>query len=142
VNPLCAPTRAALLTGRYSLRTGTHGVARGEETMRAEEATLGELFRDAGWRTGYFGKWHNGEHYPHTPVGQGFEEFLGFNLGHWNNYFDTTLLSNDVWVATSGYIADVLTDAALDFLQSNQRDPWFCYLSYNTPHSPLPGAGR
>jgi len=137
VNPLCAPTRAALLTGRYSLRTGTHGVARGQETLRAEERTLGEVFRDAGWRTGYFGKWHNGEHDPHTPTGQGFEESFGFNLGHWNNYFDTTLLSNDVWVSTSGYIADVLTDAALRFIHQEGEAPWFCYLAYNTPHSPF-----
>lgn len=137
VNPLCAPTRAALLTGRYSLRTGTHGVSRGAETMRSEEMTLGEVFRYAGWKTGYFGKWHNGEHFPYTPNGQGFEEFFGFNLGHWNNYFDTTIRSNNVWVATKGYLPDVLTDAALNFIEKNRNQPWFCYLSYNTPHSPF-----
>jgi arylsulfatase A len=137
VSPLCAPTRASLLTGRYSLRTGTKGVAQGLETMRAEEVTLAEALRDAGYRTGLFGKWHNGEHYPHTPNGQGFQEAFGFNLGHWNNYFDTILERNGRKVKTKGFITDVLTDAALRFINDTRRQPFFCYLSYNAPHSPF-----
>src|SRR5215475_2396731 len=113
VSPLCAPTRASLLTGRYSLRTGVSGVAEGQETMRAEEVTIAEALRAAGYRTGLFGKWHNGEHYPYTPNGQGFDESFGFNLGHWNNYFDTRLKQNGRPVKTKGFITDVLTDAAL-----------------------------
>jgi arylsulfatase A len=137
VNPLCAPTRAALLTGRYSLRTGVYGVSRGEETMREEETTVAELLRDAGWRTGLFGKWHNGENFPYTPNGQGFQHTLGFNLGHWNNYFDTTLRGNNEWVKTQGWISDALTQSALQFIEKNRAQPWFCYLSYNAPHSPF-----
>lgn len=138
VSPLCAPTRASLLTGRYSLRTGAKGVSSGEETMRPEEVTLAEIFRDAGYRTGLFGKWHNGEHFPYDPRGQGFQESFGYNLGHWNNYFDTTLRHNGRPVKTKGYITDVVTDAALRFLDAaGDGKPFLCYLSLPTPHSPF-----
>jgi arylsulfatase A-like enzyme len=137
VSPLCAPTRSSLLTGRYSLRTGVSGVSQGEETMRAEEVTIAEALRGAGYRTGLFGKWHNGEHYPYTPNGQGFQEAFGFNLGHWNNYFDTTLKRNGRSVPTKGFITDVLTDAALEFIKAKRGEPFFCYVSYNAPHSPF-----
>ena len=136
VSPLCAPTRASLLTGRYHLRTGTVSVTKGLETMRADEVTLAEVFRANGYRTGIFGKWHNGEHYPNNPAGQGFDEFLGFCAGHWSNYFNTDLQSNGKSVKTSGYITDVLTDAALSFIGKNQKRPFFCYVPYNAPHSP------
>jgi arylsulfatase A-like enzyme len=137
VSPVCAPTRASLLTGRYSLRTGARGVTRGEETMRGEEVTVAEALRAAGYRNGYFGKWHNGEHFPYTPSGQGFEDIFGFNLGHWNNYFDTTLERNTKLEKTRGYVSDVLTDAALGFMESNRARPFFCYVAYNVPHSPF-----
>lgn len=137
VSPLCAPTRASLLTGRYSLRTGAKGVAQGLETMRSEEVTIAEALRASGYRTGLFGKWHNGENYPYTPNGQGFDEAFGFNLGHWNNYFDTTLERNGRPVKTKGYITDVLTDEALKFIDANRAQPFFCYLAYNAPHSPF-----
>ena len=141
VSPLCAPTRASLLTGRYHLRTGTVSVTKGLETMRADEMTLAEVFRANGYRTGIFGKWHNGEHYPNNPAGQGFDEFLGFCAGHWSNYFSTDLQSNRYAgagkpVKTNGYITDVLTDAALAFIGKNQHRPFFCYVPYNAPHSP------
>ena len=137
VSPVCAPTRASLLTGRYHLRTGTHGVTRGYENMRSEEVTIAEALKQAGYATGCFGKWHNGAHLPYHPNGQGFDEFLGFCAGHWNNYFDTTLERNGQLVKTKGYIADVLTDAALDFVEKHRKQPFFCYVPYNTPHSPF-----
>jgi arylsulfatase A len=136
VSPVCAPTRASLLTGRYFLRTGVHGVTRGHETMRSEEVTLAELLKEAGYATGCFGKWHNGAHYPYHPNGQGFDEFLGFCAGHWNNYFDTRLERDGKPIDSKGYIADVLTDAAIDFIERNRENAFFCYLPYNTPHSP------
>ena len=137
VSPVCAPTRASLLTGRYNLQTGTSWVTRGLETMRPDEVTVAEVFRDAGYATGLFGKWHNGAHYPSDPTGQGFETFFGFAAGHWNNYFDTGLTYNRQPVETEGYIADVLTDSALAFIDRNHDAPFFCYVPYNTPHGPF-----
>ncbi|MBM3958059.1 MAG: sulfatase-like hydrolase/transferase, partial [Gemmatimonadetes bacterium] len=84
VSPVCAPTRASLLTGRYNLRCGVHGVTAGMETMRAEETTLAEALRSAGYRTALYGKWHLGEHYPYVPHAQGFDDYIGFRNGHWN----------------------------------------------------------
>lgn len=136
VSSVCAPTRASLLTGRYYLRTGVNGVTRGRETMRSEEVTLAEILQQAGYATGCFGKWHNGAHYPYHPNGQGFDEFFGFCAGHWNNYFDTTLERNGQPVRTRGYISDVLTDAAMGFIEEKRDRPFFCYLPYNAPHSP------
>lgn len=137
VSSLCSPTRASLLTGRYSQRTGVWGVTGNKETMRAEEVTMAEALRGAGYRTALFGKWHNGEHYPHDPRGQGFDQFFGFRGGHWNNYHDSTLERDDKPAATKGYIADVLTDAAIEFMSQERREPFFCYVAFNTPHAPF-----
>jgi arylsulfatase A-like enzyme len=136
VSPLCAPTRASLLTGRYHLSTGTVSVSNGLETMDAEEYTLGELFQDNGYRTGIFGKWHNGQHYPHHPLAQGFDEFTGFLAGHWSNYFDTELEKDGIRQTIPGYLPDVFTDETLAFIEENQERSFFAYLALNTPHSP------
>jgi len=136
VSPVCAPTRASLLTGRYHVRTGVHGVTRGHEIMRTDEVTIAELLKANGYATGAFGKWHNGSQFPHHPNGQGFDEFLGFCAGHWNNYFDTTLDHNGKMVPSKGFMIDTLTDAAIKFIEQNKSKPFFCYLPYNTPHTP------
>jgi len=136
VNSFCAPTRAALLTGRWPLRTGCHGVTRNAEAMKPSEIAMAEALHAGGYRSACIGKWHNGEQYPFTPTGQGFDEAFGFNNGHWNNYFDPVLLRGSKPEQTKGYITDVLTDEAMKFITANQAKPFFCYLAYNAPHSP------
>ncbi|MBT3201180.1 MAG: arylsulfatase [Phycisphaerales bacterium] len=136
VSPVCAPTRASLMTGRYHPRTGVHGVTRGQENMRLEEVTLADVFKQAGYATGCFGKWHNGRHYPYHPNGRGFDEFYGFCAGHWNNYFNTGLDHNGKDVKSSGFIIDDLTDKAISFIGANRAKPFLCYVPFNTPHTP------
>ena len=139
VSSVCSPTRASLLTGRYHLRTGVTDVTRRKEVMNPSETTLGELFLQNGYRTGYFGKWHNGSVYPETPDGQGFAEFTGFPYGHTTRYFDPVLEHNGQPVQKTGYITDVLTDEALGFIgtAAHPEKPFFCFLSYNAPHTPV-----
>ena len=136
VSPMCSPTRASLLTGRWNLRTGVSWVSHGKEIMRLDEVTLGDAFAGAGYATGAFGKWHNGEYGPYHPNHRGFQEFFGFCRGAWENYFDPVLERNRKPVRTKGYITDVLTDAVLDFIEKNHDRPFFCYVPYNAPHHP------
>jgi arylsulfatase A-like enzyme len=135
VSPVCAPTRASLLTGRYHVATGTTWVTHRMEVMREEEVTIAELLKTHGYISGLFGKWHQGKQFPHDPIGQGFDEFFGFTEGHINNYFDTKLTHNFEEVETIGYLPDVLTDKAIGFMEAEA--PFFTMLSYNTPHSPF-----
>ncbi len=137
VSPVCAPTRASLLTGRYAQRTGVRSVTNGFETMAPDETTAGELFSRNGYRTGLFGKWHLGENYPNLPNAQGFQDFVGFRTGHFDHYFDPTLERNGRPHPTKGYITDVLTDEAMRFMGGARKAPFFCYLPYNAPHTPL-----
>ncbi|MDW3195897.1 MAG: arylsulfatase [Cytophagales bacterium] len=141
VSPVCAPTRASLLTGRYHLRTGTSWVTHRKEVMQSEEVTLAEVFKENGYRTGLFGKWHNGKQYPHDPIGQGFEQFIGFTDGHLNNYFDPVLTSQFEEQKMEGYSTDIFTDHAIDFM-TDQEAPFFSMISYNTPHSPFQVADK
>ncbi len=137
VCPVCAPTRAELLTGRYHARCGVRGVSIGQERMNLDERTLAETFLAAGYATGAFGKWHNGSQWPYHPNARGFQEFYGFTSGHWGEYFDPPLEHNGRPVRGHGYIADDLTDHALAFIEQNQARPFLCYLPWNTPHSPF-----
>ena len=136
VSPVCAPTRASLLTGRHFLRTGVSSVTGGLETMRPGELTLAEALRARGYATALSGKWHLGAHYPSTPAGQGFDRSLGFAEGHANNYFNATLDDHGSPTATQGYITDVLTDHAIRFMREHRSRPFFSYVAYNAPHAP------
>ncbi len=134
---VCSPTRAEFLTGRYHPRSGVHGTSTGAERLDTDEKTIGDTFKAAGYAMGAFGKWHNGMQYPYHPNARGFDEFYGFCSGHWGNYFDPILEHNGQMVRGKGFIIDDLTNHALKFIDQNKNKPFFCYLPYNTPHSPM-----
>lgn len=137
VCPLCAPTRAEFLTGRYYPRTGVYGVSVGQERLNEDERTIADAFKAAGYATGCFGKWHNGSQWPYHPVARGFDEYFGHTAGHWGEYFNPPLEdSRGRWVRTRGYIVDVCTDRAIEFIERNRNRPFFCYIPFTTPHSP------
>jgi arylsulfatase A-like enzyme len=139
VQPVCAPTRAELLTGRYHPRSGVRGVTLGEERMDPAERTLAEVFRDAGHATGCFGKWHNGTQWPYHPLARGFDTFYGFTEGHWGDYFDPPLEHDGRFVRGRGYIADDIAAHAGGFIEraAAAGRPFLCYVAFNTPHSPM-----
>ncbi len=137
VQPVCSPTRAELLTGRYHPRGGVYGTSAGEERLDLDEYTMGETFQDAGYATGVFGKWHNGSQFPYHPNARGFDAFYGFTSGHWGHYFDWTLERGAELVEGNGYLPDDLTDRTLQFIEDHRDEPFFVYLPYNTPHSPM-----
>ena len=134
---VCAPTRAEFLTGRYHPRTGVSGVSRGEGRINADETIIAQLFKQAGYSTGAFGKWHNGTQPPLHPNYRGFDQFYGFTSGHWGHYFSPPLDHNGKKVRGNGFVVDDFTDHAIDFVKTNQDKPFFCYLPLNTPHSPM-----
>jgi len=134
---VCAPTRAEYMTGRYHARGGVRGVSTGEERLNIGERTIAEVFRAAGYATGIFGKWHNGTQPPYHPNFRGFQEFYGFTSGHWGQYFTPELDHNGKMIRGKGYIIDDLTDRAIGFIGRNRSKPFFCYIPFNSPHSPM-----
>lgn len=137
VSPVCSPTRAEILTGRHHARAGVYSTSEGGERMDLDEETLSDVFKKNGYQTAAYGKWHSGAQFPYHPNGRGFEDFYGFTSGHWGNYFDPLLEHNGEIVTGRGFIIDDLTDRALDFVGNNMDRPFFLYLPYNTPHSPM-----
>lgn len=142
--PVCAPTRASLMTGRSYYRTGVIHTSRGGAKMHGEETTLAEHLSAAGYATGIFGKWHLGDNYPMRPQDQGFAEVLVHKSGGIvqppdlpNSYFDSLLWHNGQEVRGEGYCTDVFFDAALEFIGREQERPFFVYLPTNAPHTPL-----
>ena len=144
VGPVCSPTRASLMTGRYHYRTGVLHTSRGAAKMHGEEVTVAERLAAAGYRTGIFGKWHLGDNYPMRPNDQGFNEALihksgaiGMQSDSPSSYFDPRLWHNNEPLPTKGYCTDVFFDAALRFIEANRERPFFVYLPTNAPHTPL-----
>ncbi len=144
VDPTCSPTRSALLSGRYSTRTGVWHTIMGRSLLSPAEVTLAETFKAGGYRTGMFGKWHLGENYPLRPQDQGFDDVfchggggVGQGPDYWgNDYFDDTYFRNGKPEKVTGYCTDVWFDNALAFIEKNKDRPFFCYLATNAPHGP------
>ncbi len=137
VSAVCSPTRAEILTGRYHPRGGVYGTSAGSERLDLDERTMAEAFQAAGYATGAFGKWHNGSQSPYHPNDRGFGEFYGFTSGHWAQYFNPPLDHNGEIVRGNGFLADDLTDHAIAFMEEHREGPFFTYVPYNTPHSPM-----
>ena len=145
VEPKCAPTRAALLTGRHGYRSGVVDTYLGRTLLDPAAVTLAELLSEHGYATGIFGKWHLGDNYPLRPMDQGFQETLvhrGGGLGQpagppGNTYWDPVLEHNGESKKYEGYCTRVFTDGLIEFIRVNRDRPFFGYLATNVPHGPF-----
>ncbi|NQV32502.1 MAG: arylsulfatase [Phycisphaeraceae bacterium] len=144
VDPTCSPTRSALLTGRYSTRTGVWHTINGRSMMHTNELTLAEVFKANGYDTAMIGKWHLGDNAPCRPEDQGFDHVIrhqGGGIGngpdYWeNDYFDDSFKVNGQWRKFEGYCTDVWFREATTYVEKHTDQPFFLYLATNAPHGP------
>lgn len=146
-DPLCAPTRAALMSGRYSFGAGVYSTLNGRFYMKPDLYTMANYFKAGGYRTGMFGKWHLGDTYPYHPHQRGFDVAHSFGGGvigeipdYWNNdYYDDTYLVNGVPTEFQGYCTDNWFSSAMTFMDDaiHADQPFFCYIPTNAPHGPF-----
>jgi len=145
VDPCCAPTRSALMTGCYSSRAGVWHTMGGRSLLKEGMTTIADVFSQNGYETGIFGKWHLGENYPFRPMDRGFKESIvhggggvGQSPDYWgNNYFNDTYKHNGIFEKYNGYCNTVWFSEALKYIKKNKEKPFFCYVATNLPHAPL-----
>ena len=149
VCPVCAPTRAALMTGLYTQRTTAIDTYIGRAMMGSEETTIAEMLSEAGYATGIFGKWHLGDCYPLRPIDQGFDTALvhrGGGIGQPSDpvgaerrYTDPALIRDGEPEAFEGYCTDIYFDEAAAWItrRAEAGTPFFAYIATNAPHGPF-----
>jgi arylsulfatase A-like enzyme len=147
VSPTCSPTRSAFLTGHWTNRTGVWHTIMGRSMLRENEVTMGQVFKDAGYATGMFGKWHLGDNYPYRPEDRGYTEVMrhgGGGVGqtpdYWDNaYFDGHYWHNGTPVPVEGFCTDVFFDYAKRFIKREKEAgrPFLAYIATNAPHGPM-----
>lgn len=148
VNNVCSPSRASLMTGKYSASVGVWHTLGGYNILNIEEKTMADIFRENDYKTCMVGKWHLGDNYPYRPEDRGFDEVMrigGGSLGQVADYWENGLWDGHYWNGTEwilkeGYCTDVQFDAALDFIDRAGKDPFFLYLATTAPHSPIGAA--
>ncbi|MEM6471555.1 MAG: arylsulfatase [Planctomycetota bacterium] len=147
VSPTCSPTRAALLTGHWTNRTGVWHTIMGRSMLRENEVTIGDVFKASGYQTGMFGKWHLGDNHPYRPKDRGFTEVLrhgGGGVGQTPDFWDNAYIDGSYWhngktVPVQGYCTDVFFDYAKSFITECHKNdqPFFAYVATNAPHGPM-----
>ena len=105
--------------------------------MDLDETTIFESFKAAGYNTAAFGKWHNGMQPPYHPNARGIDEYYGFCSGHWGHYYSPMLEHNGRIVTGKGFLIDDFTKRAMNYIEAHKEEPFFVYLPYCTPHSPM-----
>ncbi len=144
VNPFCAPTRAALMTGRISDRTHVRSTVYARNHLNLDETTMAEFFKDSGYKTGHFGKWHLGQNYPYRPMDRGFDVWVGHGDGgtgsasdYWgNDRMNDTYIRDGKPEKFNDFGTDVFFNETIDFIDQNKEKPFFVYLATNVPHRP------
>lgn len=134
VAPVCAPTRAGLMTGRYTYRTGVHDTYQSRVNMWSDEKTIAEYLKDAGYSTGLFGKWHIGYNAPLTAGDQGFDTYITWEeMQHSRQR--PLLEENGRFSYYPKVMSDVFCDKAVEFIRANKERPFFCYWPLYLPHA-------
>lgn len=140
--PMCTPTRGQLMTGVDAMKNRATSVTAGRAVLRRDLPTMADVFRQNGYRTGLFGKWHLGDNYPYRPTDRGFDEaryHLGFGISSApefsNDYFNGRHHHNGTVEKFDGYCTDFWFREAMAWM-GKQKAPFFCYIPTNTPHGP------
>ncbi len=145
VSTSSAPSRSSIMTGRHCNRLNVFHTIQGRSIIFNDEVILPQVLAQNGYTNAMYGKWHLGDNYPNRPEDRGFHEVIRFGGGaignmpdYWmNDYFDDVFTHNGKEEQFEGYCTDVYFNNAMEFIEENRDNPFFCYISTNAPHSPF-----